>query len=129
MSLQNPNKKIGIYYDWLEADAFYYGWRFGYVPLPTFYQGHKNTTMVSPVFVGQSVIEIRNLDFVTNYGSEKASDRFYVDVWIFARIKFKIGSIKTRRYTMWIKCGLELPLVVNGASNGGFRATDCDVDF
>ncbi|RWR82288.1 hypothetical protein CKAN_01100300 [Cinnamomum micranthum f. kanehirae] len=50
MSVRNPNKKIGVYYDRMEARAYYDGYRFGFVPLPTFYQENKNTTTLYPNF-------------------------------------------------------------------------------
>ncbi|KAF3790587.1 YLS9 protein [Nymphaea thermarum] len=51
--VRNPNKKIGIYYESLEAVAFYEGERLGAVSVPSFYQEPENTTHVHPVFRGQ----------------------------------------------------------------------------
>ncbi|MCD7455532.1 harpin-induced protein 1 domain containing protein, expressed [Datura stramonium] len=41
MTVRNPNKRIGIYYDSIEARAMYQGQRFDSQILETFYQGHR----------------------------------------------------------------------------------------
>lgn len=38
VSMQNPNRFIGVHYDWLELDSFYQDARFDWTALPTFYQ-------------------------------------------------------------------------------------------
>ncbi|KAL4182891.1 hypothetical protein AMTRI_Chr11g95460 [Amborella trichopoda] len=50
ISIRNPNKKIGICYDKVDAMAYYEGERFSWASLPAFYQGHKNTTGTSEGF-------------------------------------------------------------------------------
>ncbi|KAL6005440.1 hypothetical protein ACLOJK_006007 [Asimina triloba] len=129
VAIRNPNKRIGIYYDKLEARAYYEGERFGYSPLPTFYQGHKNTTNVFPVFTGQATVPFSNGDLET-FNREKGEGFFYIDVKIDARIRYKVGSVKTRRYKPDFECDLRLPVPVNGGSTAAaFSSTKCDVDF
>ncbi|MCL1415490.1 LEA type 2 family protein, partial [Escherichia coli] len=48
ISIRNPNRRISLYYDRIEALAFYGDSRFGFTTLPPFYQGHKNTSMIYP---------------------------------------------------------------------------------
>ncbi|XP_077230666.1 NDR1/HIN1-like protein 10 [Tasmannia lanceolata] len=128
MSVRNPNKRIGIYYDRLEATALYDGERFSYIPLPTFYQGHKNTTMLYPVFTGANFIDLSSSE-VVDFNEATGSGVFYVDVKIYARIRFKVGSVKTHRVKPEIKCELRIPLATNGSTDGSFTRTKCDVDF
>ncbi|XP_058078938.1 NDR1/HIN1-like protein 10 [Magnolia sinica] len=129
VAIRNPNKRIGIYYDRLEARAYYEGERFGYNPLPAFYQGHKNTTNLHPVFSGQIPISLGNSD-VVDFNREKGEGFFSIDVKIYARIRFKVGSVKTRRFKPDFECELKVPLTKNGSSSAvRFTGTKCDVDF
>ncbi|OAY76502.1 Protein YLS9 [Ananas comosus] len=56
LSLRNPNSRIGVYYDRLDAAAFYSGALLGPAdsPFPEFYQHPKTTTAVSAVFKGRT---------------------------------------------------------------------------
>ncbi|XP_068661748.1 NDR1/HIN1-like protein 10 [Aristolochia californica] len=128
MSVRNPNRRIGIYYDRLEAAAYYHGERLRSVYLPTFYQGHKNTTMLNPVFIGQDYVPLSGSD-ARRFEREKNEGYFYIDVRIKARIRFKVGSVKTRRFRPDFECDLRIPLVINGVPNNSFARTKCDVDF
>ncbi|KAM0947433.1 hypothetical protein DsansV1_C08g0086191 [Dioscorea sansibarensis] len=128
VSVRNPNKRIGIYYDMLGADVNYSGNWLGSTTLPTFYQGHKNTTMVFPSFDGRTtVIASSALDAFKN---ENATRFFNMNMWFYARVRYKYGSLTTRRYTVRIRCYIRVPLVTNGSSNNtGFQWTKCDVDY
>lgn len=124
VSMRNPNSRIGVYYDWLEADAYYDGARFSWVELPTFYQDHKNTTTVRPLFEGSSFFVGEN---VGDFKSDNATGSFGVDVWLLARMRYKFGSLITRRYVARVRCGLWLKLVRNASVNSGFTRTQCDI--
>ncbi|KAJ8641574.1 hypothetical protein MRB53_018268 [Persea americana] len=128
MSVRNPNKKIGVYYDRMEARAYYDGYRFGFVPLPTFYQENKNTTTLYPVFHGQSLVALE--DYTVQYFNREMNDGFfYIDVMIYGRTSFKIRSYRTKRYKSKFECELRVPLVANGSLGNGFRRTGCEVDI
>ncbi|KAJ8639676.1 hypothetical protein MRB53_016370 [Persea americana] len=126
VSVRNPNKKIGIYYDTLEARAFYQGQRFDYVSLPSFYQGHKNTTMLYPIFEGQNFIALEG-SAADDFNREKSEGDFQVDVKIHARVRFKVGPFKSFRFKPDVECELTLPLSNDGISATGFERTKCDI--
>lgn len=126
LEFRNPNKKIGLYYDRLEASAFYQGERFKSVMLPAFYQGHRNTTNLEAVFEGQSYIAL-DRDDLWEFDVDKSAGFFEIDFEIYARIRFKIGSLKTNRYKPKFKCELSLPLA--NVSPLRFVGATCDVDF
>ncbi|XP_068664132.1 NDR1/HIN1-like protein 10 [Aristolochia californica] len=128
VSVRNPNKRIGIYYDRLEARAFYKGHRLDSRFLPTFYQGHKNTTMLYPAFNGQQLVVLDSQD-VNDFEQQRREGRFEVDVKIYARIRFKVGKVKTNHYTPDAECELRMPLTTGGSAVGGFSRTKCDIDF
>ncbi|ONK71324.1 uncharacterized protein A4U43_C04F7310 [Asparagus officinalis] len=124
MSIRNPNKRIGIYYDYMEARAIYDGSRFGYTNnLPTFYQGHKNTSDFFPVFQGQSLVFGDSLK--GTYGREKGEGFYYVEVKVYMWIRLKVSIVKIRAKPH-VDCTLKLPVPGSGAK---FEETSCDVDY
>jgi hypothetical protein len=50
ITIRNPNRRVGIYYDNIETFVFYKDVRFGSQTLGTFFQRHKNTSFLSPTF-------------------------------------------------------------------------------
>nr|WCF34209.1 late embryonic abundant protein 2.4 [Phoenix dactylifera] len=127
ISIRNPNKRIGICYDWLEADPYYQGHRFDWEALPSFYQGHKNTTMLYPVLKGNSAIGLGDSD-IEEFKKENETSFFNVDIWLIGQVRYKFGSVTTRRYTMRVKCELGLPLAAHRTSGASsFTRTECDV--
>ncbi|KAI4369119.1 hypothetical protein MLD38_017604 [Melastoma candidum] len=78
LTIRNPNKKIGIYYDLIESRAIYEGQRFDTVYSSPFYQGHKNTTVLSPVFVGQQAVILGGTE-ANMYNSDKSAGVYNID--------------------------------------------------
>ncbi|KAG2686700.1 hypothetical protein I3760_09G019400 [Carya illinoinensis] len=129
VSVRNPNKRIGIYYDRIEANAYYQGQRFDTETLTPFYQGHKNTTVLSPVFQGQRLLTLGSRD-VSKFDSEKTDGTFGVSLRLNLRIRAKLGWIKIGHFKPKIKCGLKVPLKSNGTlSAAAFETTKCDFDL
>ena len=130
ITIRNPNKMIGIYYDSIEASAFFGDRWFGSVSLRPFYQGHKNTTILSPVFEGQQLVSLGASD-LSVFNSEKSAGVYDINVKLNLRIRFKLGNkIKSWRIKPEIKCDLKVPLISNGKSGAGtFEATKCHTSF
>ncbi|KAL2554201.1 Protein YLS9 [Forsythia ovata] len=66
LTIRNPNKRIGIDYDRIEARAFYEDERFASTELTPFYQGHKSTNSLTPEFKGQKLVLLGNEE-ISNY--------------------------------------------------------------
>ncbi|KAJ7971654.1 Late embryogenesis abundant protein [Quillaja saponaria] len=129
MTVRNPNKRIGIYYDTIEATTFYEDQRFGMQYLPTFYQGHKNTSVLSPVFKGQQLV-LLGTEEMSEFNNDKTDGEYNIDLKLYLRIRFKFGIFKVGIFKPRIKCDLKVPLRTNGTSAAGrFETTGCDVDF
>ncbi|XP_020591649.1 NDR1/HIN1-like protein 10 [Phalaenopsis equestris] len=128
VSIRNPNKKIGIYYDYIESLAIYDGSRFGFQVLEPFYQGHKNTTVLNTVFGGTGILLG---DAPATYAREKAEGFYNVDVKFYMRVRFKAGVIKTHRHVKpKFECSVRLPSPAAGNSKPPpFERTKCDVDY
>ncbi|GLT90095.1 hypothetical protein SLE2022_080470 [Rubroshorea leprosula] len=122
ITVRNPNKKIGIYYDRIEANAYYEDQRFATQQLTPFYQGHKNTSYLNPSFQGQKLV-LLGADGVSEYNQEKNSGVYSIDVKLNLRVRFKLGKLKTWRFKPKIECDLKVPL------NGSAETTKCKIDF
>lgn len=128
VTIRNPNKKIGIYYDRIEVNALYEDQRFSTVVLTPFYQGHKNTTVLSPVFKGEQLV-LLGANELSVLNSEKSLGVFDIHVQLYLRIRFKLGKVKTWRFKPKINCDLKVPFSSIGKSVGGFETTKCDIGF
>ncbi|GFQ03427.1 protein yls9 [Phtheirospermum japonicum] len=128
LTIRNPNRRIGIYYDRIEARAFYQGQRFSTYDLQTFYQGHKSTNYASAVFRGQHVVMLGNRE-LSSYNSDRSAGAFPIDVKLYLRIRLKFGFVKSMRVKPNIDCDLRVPLSQNGTVSGVYEPTRCDFDW
>ncbi|KAI3839844.1 hypothetical protein MKW98_010149 [Papaver atlanticum] len=120
LNLRNPNKKIGFHYDQIEARVFYDGQRFDSVMLTPFYQGHKNTTILHPVFQGQRLLP----SVQGEYNKDKTDGKFKLKVKLFLKLGFKVGLVNFPiRLKPRAKCAFEVPLGSNPAT--GFTPKSC----
>ncbi|AEC09185.1 unnamed protein product [Arabidopsis thaliana] len=129
--VRNPNKRIGLYYDRIEAHAYYEGKRFSTITLTPFYQGHKNTTVLTPTFQGQNLV-IFNAGQSRTLNAERISGVYNIEIKFRLRVRFKLGDLKFRRIKPKVDCDdLRLPL---STSNGTTTTSTvfpikCDFDF
>ncbi|XP_021289302.1 NDR1/HIN1-like protein 10 [Herrania umbratica] len=129
ITVRNPNKRIGIYYDRIEARAYYEDQRFDTLNLTPFYQGHKNTSFLNPVFRGEHLVML-GADETSKFNEEKTSGIYSIDVKLYLRIRFKVGKVKTGRFKPKISCDLKVPLSsADGSLAGAPETTRCDWDF
>ncbi|XP_022766974.1 NDR1/HIN1-like protein 10 [Durio zibethinus] len=129
MTVRNPNRRIGIYYDRIEARAYYEDQRFDTQTLNPFYQGHKNTSFLNPVFSGEHFVSL-GAEETSKFNEETTNGLYSIDVKLYLRIRLKIGRIKTGRFKPKISCDLKVPLSSgNGSLAGALETTKCDWDF
>lgn len=128
LTIRNPNRRIGIYYDRIEARALYEGQRFDSVQLTPFYQGHKSTNSLRAEFRGQRVVLLGNRE-ISNYNEDRNSGMFDIEVMLYLRIRLKFGFVKSTRVKPNIECDLRIPLRSNGTSSGTYESKRCDFDW
>ncbi|KAB1222555.1 Protein YLS9 [Morella rubra] len=128
ITVRNPNKRIGIYYDTIQANAYYEDQRFNTVTLTPFYQGHKNTSVLTPAFDGQQLVLLGTSELST-FNSEKSNGIYSIDVKLNLRIRTKMGLIKIGHFKPKINCDLKVPLSSSGTSTGSFETTKCGLDL
>nr|CAD1836789.1 unnamed protein product [Ananas comosus var. bracteatus] len=125
LSLRNPNSRIGVYYDRLDAAAFYSGALLGPAdsPFPEFYQHPKTTTAVSAVFEGRAVDVGAGVSEA--FGREKGEGR---SVW---KSRYKVWFAKVHGFKPKVDCVVKLlpPPPTAASSAAAFAPTKCSVDY
>ncbi len=130
---RNPNKKLSIYYDKVEALAFYEDSRFATSNVIThfnsFRQYKKSTNPMSGVFSGQQLLLLDN-EQVSKFNEDKRVEVYDIYVKLYFRIRFRLGDVISGDYKPKVKCDLKVPLSSkNGTTMTFFESTKCDVDF
>ncbi|XP_031103536.1 NDR1/HIN1-like protein 3 [Ipomoea triloba] len=126
MSIRNPNKRIGIYYDVIEARALYAGQRFAAVNLDPFFQPTKNTSDLRAVIKGQNLVPLGDGE-KSDYSAQKNNGAYRIDLKLFLQIRLKFWLIKSKKIKPTIDCALDnVPLRSN---SGNFERTKCHLDW
>ncbi|KAK9921436.1 hypothetical protein M0R45_029945 [Rubus argutus] len=126
-SLSETRTRRSAYYDRIEATALYEGQRLSTAPLTPFYQGHKTTNVLNPVFKGQQLIVGSNL--LEEFNQQKSAGVYEIEMKLYLRIRFKLGRIKTGKFKPRIECDLKVPFSENGNSVGTFQTEKCSIDY
>ncbi|KAG7598984.1 Syntaxin N-terminal domain [Arabidopsis suecica] len=128
-SIRNSKNSLGIHYDRFEAMVYYSDQRLGAVSVPSFYQGHKNTTVLVALFQGQSLV------LLDRNGRKKFEDDWKIGVYrldVKLKISFRVMILHLVTWPMKpiVRCHLKVPLS-SSISPGGFdfQSTKCHVAF
>ncbi|KAL8246423.1 hypothetical protein R6Q59_007639 [Mikania micrantha] len=128
MTFRNPNRRIGIYYDRIEARAEYRGQRFDTTELDRFYLGHKKETDLGTQFVGERVV-VLNAGDRSEYDSERTAGLYEIDLKLKMRIRLKVWWAKPK-FKPQIECDLKIPMnSAGGVPSQRFQRTKCDFDW
>ncbi|KAK4478861.1 hypothetical protein RD792_014366 [Penstemon davidsonii] len=129
LTIRNPNRRIGFYYDVIEARASYQGQRFATTQLTPFFQGTKSTNNVTAEFRGQNMILLGNRE-MSHYNGDRSSGMYDIEVKLYLRTRLRFWIVKSMRVKPKIECDLRIPLSSNGtASSGAFESQRCDFDW
>ncbi|CAN8316418.1 unnamed protein product [Cochlearia groenlandica] len=128
-SIRNPNRRLGIHYDKLEAMGYYGDKRFSAVNMPSFYQGRKNTTVVWTDMNGEGLVLLGS-GGRRDLREDLKSGIYRMDVKLRFKIRFKFGFLNSWAFRPKIKCRLKVPLRPSGSKGGfQFHPTKCHVDL
>ncbi|GLJ21144.1 hypothetical protein SUGI_0386750 [Cryptomeria japonica] len=122
---RNPNKRIGIYYDKMEGYVYYGDQRIAGAYIAPFYQGHKTTTIIKPILTGHYVL-LKD-DLSKDLVMEHTSGAVDLRLKLYAKLRFKVGSWKSRHYHMRVKC--DVWMKVSDNNGGTFSPKRCNVYF
>lgn len=120
-TVRNPNKKITVKYDRIDADVFYKSEGLASTTLPPFSQGKRNETKVRATFgaIGTYVDDwvVRDVNGDRGRGSVKFSVR------LLARARFKAGAWGTRKRYVRVLCR-DVPVGLTLSSGRGSMVGD-----
>ncbi|EXC24901.1 hypothetical protein L484_011767 [Morus notabilis] len=120
----NPNSKVSIYYDKIESRVEYDDQTLAYNMVEPFFQPHKNVTRLELKLAAQSVPLVGSIP--ADLRLEKSSGEIELNVWLKARIRFKVGAWKSSHRTLKIFCS---PVLVHFSRSKNFERTVCDVEL
>ncbi|XP_014494770.1 NDR1/HIN1-like protein 10 [Vigna radiata var. radiata] len=127
---RNPNKKLNIYYDKVEALAFYKDARFSnddvITHMNSFRQYTKSSNPMSAVFSGQQVVTLNN-EQVSQLNEHKSEGVYEFYVRLNFRIRYRLGDVISGDFKPKAKCHIKVPFA-NSASQP-FQTTKCDIDY
>ncbi|XP_047167236.1 NDR1/HIN1-like protein 3 [Vigna umbellata] len=132
ITASNPNKKLKIYYDVVQANAFYGGVRFSTtdinMPWNSYLQDKKGTNLFSAVFSGQHVM-VFDRNQVSDFHEDTNDGVFPIDVMIRFTIRFRLEAFQFGYYYPRGMCELKVPLTSKGEKVVPFKVTKCRIDF
>lgn len=114
LTARNPNKKMSLDYDRIDAMIFYKSWSISDTVIPPFSQGTKNETSMTAKFaaVGRFLDESA-VDGINR--ERRGNGNVGFNLRVLARVKFKATAWRTRKRYLKVFCG---DLVVGIPTNG-----------
>jgi len=125
ITTRNPNKKVAIYYDKIDALLLYDDEEIAWASIPPFFQGHKNTTFLHSPLSGY-LVSLQS-DTSRDLKLERSSGKVDLVFRLYARIRFKVGNWKSGHYTLSVKCGHVVLDVADKGHTGSFQRMKCHV--
>lgn len=120
----NPNSKVSLYYDSVEVSVRFEDQILATNAVQPFFQSHKNVTRMHVRLTSHDVALYESVP--KDLRLERTSGDIELDVFIRARIRFKVGIWKSKHRTMKIFCS---PVLVNFSKAKSFERVYCEVDL
>lgn len=100
---KNPNQKVGIYYDDLQAYASYRGQQITVqVPLPPFYQDRQEANLLSASLSGTGLPVAPSLGY--EVVRDQTAGKLVLSLRISGRVKWKVGAWVSGPYHLNVNC-------------------------
>lgn len=104
ITMRNPNKKIGIYYEsGSNLSVYYTGTKLCEGSLPKFYQGHRNTTVLDVVMSGQTE---NATGLLTSLQQQQQTGSIPLNLRVKVPVRIKLGKLKLPKLKFLVKCKL-----------------------
>ncbi|KAL6005799.1 hypothetical protein ACLOJK_032052 [Asimina triloba] len=99
----NPNKKVGVFYDQLQAYASYKGQQITvHSSIPAFYQDHEATNTVSASLTGSWVPVAPSFSYEVS--RDQMSGKLVLELKLNGRIRWKVGSWVSGHHLFNVDC-------------------------
>ncbi|KAJ6906673.1 hypothetical protein NC652_024212 [Populus alba x Populus x berolinensis] len=123
----NPNNKIGIYYEkGSSVNVYNDGVKMAAGSLPVFYQDKNNVTVFVTSLKGSAIELTSGVRTALVNGVNKGTVPF--NLVLRAPVKFKVGSVKTWKITVKVDCDLTVDKLTASAKIGS-KSCDYGVDL
>ncbi|KAI3417845.1 LEA_2 domain-containing protein [Psidium guajava] len=100
---KNPNGKVGIYYDDLQAYAAYKGQQITVESaLPPFYQGHQHSDLLTASLVGNGLPGAASLGY--QVGRDQRAGKLVLSLKVNVQLRWKVGNWVSRQYALHVNC-------------------------
>ncbi|KAK3024429.1 hypothetical protein RJ639_044603 [Escallonia herrerae] len=120
----NPNSKVSIYYDKMEATVYYNDETLAFNTVEPFFQPHRNVTRIG-LNLGAKDVSLYD-PVAKDLKLERSAGEVELEVRLKAKIRFKVGAWKSKHRTLRISCE---PVMVHFSSSKNFGRALCDVDL
>ncbi|XP_072963418.1 uncharacterized protein At1g08160-like [Typha angustifolia] len=120
----NRNRRVSVYYDWIDVGVWYDDEMVALSELSPFYQPKRNVTRLEtkPTAVAVSL----PASAAKGLKHDRSAGEVEVEVRVRGRVRFKVGLVKTRHYDLNAYCS---PVIIRFSSSTSFDRVYCDVDF
>ncbi|KAG0590938.1 hypothetical protein M758_1G132200 [Ceratodon purpureus] len=106
VTAENPNRKIGIKYDYINLETSYDGQFLNSSSIPGFYQGHQNTTVLS------SELKVQNYQLrqssVTALNTQIQANNVPLHVRANAKVHVRIGKYTSPGFKVRVDCDVNM---------------------
>lgn len=100
---KNPNQKVGIYYDQIQAYAAYKGQQITVdTSIPPFYQGHQESNLLTASLVGTGLPVAPS--FAYEVGRDQTAGKLVLNVKVNGKLRWKVGTWVSGRYRFNVNC-------------------------
>lgn len=104
----NPNKKVGIYYDILQVYASYKGQQITLdTSLPPFYQAHEESNLLSASLVGNGLPVAPSFGY--EVGRDQSAGNLLLNLKANGRLRWRVGTWVSGRYRFNVNCIAIMP--------------------
>ncbi|XP_040993036.1 uncharacterized protein At1g08160-like [Juglans microcarpa x Juglans regia] len=122
----NPNRRVSFYYDSIEVWASYDDHDIAFSAVDPFFQPRRNVTRLDVKLAAQNVSLSRSTS--RELRLDKSWGQVELTVLLDTRVRFKVGSWKSRDRILRIWCSPVFDLVHLSSSNN-FHMKYCDVEL
>ncbi|KAL5545863.1 hypothetical protein UlMin_005550 [Ulmus minor] len=117
ITMRNPNKRVGVYYDKINILLYYRENLLAGVSSTPFYQGHKSSHSLQATFEGQSSLPSASDEDISQFEFDKRNGVYRIVVKLDLIVRTKSGKIKYKHIPPLIECSIWVPLSSNGTSS------------
>ncbi|KAJ1280329.1 hypothetical protein BS78_04G223600 [Paspalum vaginatum] len=120
----NPNKRAAVYYRSVDVGVWYKDTYLAGARAPGFYQEPEDETRVDVAAQAAPGVEALPRDVEEGIKRERTAGKLTVDVHVVAKVRFRYGVVRTRKYTVRSSCPT---VAVDFASPTSFHRVYCHV--